>query len=500
MDKKRVVILGAGPSGLAAAYELLNRAGSQYEVIILEQSDNVGGMQRTVTHQGNYMNLAGHRLHSEYSTVINWISNFLPKQSAPSFDDKKLGRDVMCDPDGKDPQTENNVLLCRRDYSSSIVKDHFIELPVSPSLSNTKSLGVLKNFKIKASLFHSKASKRRFGTLESYLINTYGLEFYSTVLERYIEKLWNKHPAEITAESVNFNLTDIMLSDFFTSEKISDNSRMYYTPKLGNGALWERVAAEIKKLGGKIITGCRVNGLVCKGLVVQTVDCTVAKEKRSLSADIFISTLPLKELINSFIGIAPPGDVMRIADGLVYRDLLILGLLVKKLKLKNNNPRLKTINNIPPDCSINVHDTSLMLSKINIYNNLSPYLAADPLKTTWLGLEYPCNKGDMFWNMSDNEFFAFAAGEAQRLGLISAPDVLGYKCERIEKAFPAPFGTYSEIERLTRYIDSFVNLYSIGRNGQHRCFYTDAAIITALAAVDNILSGKEDKSMIWECV
>ena len=216
----------------------------------------------------------------------------------------------------------------------------------------------------------------------------------------------------------------------------------------------------------------------------------------SLPADIVISSMPLKDLAAGLDNI--PNKIERIAKGLPYRDFVTVGLLLKKLNLKNKT-KIKTINNIVPDCWIYVQDSGVKLGRIQIFNNWSPYLVAKPEETVWIGLEYFCNENDKYWNMSSQEWRTLGIEELLKMGVISdAADVLDSHLERVKKAYPAYFDTYKDIGKLVDYLDTFDNLYCVGRNGQHRYNNMDHSMATSFAAVRNILGEMSDKKAIWQ--
>ena len=189
-------------------------------------------------------------------------------------------------------------------------------------------------------------------------------------------------------------------------------------------------------------------------------------------------------------------NVASIAAGLPYRDFVTVGLLVDKLSLKNET-KIPTLGNIVPDCWIYVQDTSVKLGRIQIFNNWSPYMLKDPENTVWLGLEYFCQEGDEFWNLSEKDACKFAARELRKIGVIGIDvKVLDYCRVRVKKAYPAYFDTYSQIDKVIEYLNSFENLYCIGRNGQHRYNNMDHSMMTAFKAID-CLEGRADKKKLW---
>lgn len=205
--------------------------------------------------------------------------------------------------------------------------------------------------------------------------------------------------------------------------------------------------------------------------------------------------MPIKDLVAGMNNV--PSDIHRIAAGLPYRDYMTLGVLVKKLKLKNQT-KLRTVGNIVPDCWVYVQDRTVKMGRFQIYNNWSPYMVQDLENSVWLGLEYFVNEGDEMWNMSEKDFSAFGVQEMIKLGLIeNESDVLDTHLERVKKAYPAYFDTYSEMDTLRSWLSGIENLYCVGRNGQHRYNNIDHSMMTSFEAVKDILGGIKDKSNVW---
>ena len=205
--------------------------------------------------------------------------------------------------------------------------------------------------------------------------------------------------------------------------------------------------------------------------------------------------MPIKDLVSGMNDV--PEEMRRIAEGLPYRDYMTVGVLVNKLNLKNETS-MKTVGNIVPDNWVYVHDRSVKMGRFQIYNNWSPYMVKDLAHTVWIGLEYFCNEGDALWSMSDSDFAALGVREMVNLNLIdSRNNVLDTHVERVKKAYPAYFDTYSEIDSLIGYLNTIGNLYCVGRNGQHRYNNIDHSMCTSFETVKNILNGVQDKSNIW---
>ena len=505
--KKRVVIIGAGPAGLTAAYELLKRE-TEYEVVILEESEALGGISRTVRYHGNRMDIGGHRFFSKDQEVMQWWSDLMPLQGAPSKDDAILGRKKPLSDGGPNPEEEDRVMLVRDRVSRIYYLSKFFDYPISMKGQTIRNMGFARTMKAGFSYLKSMMFKKKEDSLENFYINRFGKVLYGMFFEGYTEKLWGRHPSEIAADwgaqrvkglSITALIKD-MFRKAFGSKKAQEKVEtslieQFWYPKFGPGQLWETVADEVQKTGGIILTGCSVKQIVCEKGKIKSVVCSSKVGDKSVGGDYFFSSMPVKDLVEGMTGDTPPEEITAIAKGLPYRDFVTVGLLVNRLNLKNETA-VKTLGNIVPDCWIYVQETTVKLGRIQIFNNWSPYLVEDPEHTVWVGLEYFCNEGDEFWNMSDDECIDFAAKELDKMGIITSGDVLDAHRERVKKAYPAYFDTYSEIGRLVEYLDTFDNLYCIGRNGQHRYNNMDHSMLTAMRAVD-CMQGKCGKDAVW---
>lgn len=294
-----------------------------------------------------------------------------------------------------------------------------------------------------------------------------------------------------------------MLKDIFGKILLGKKTKVetslieeFVYPKLGPGQLWEKTADEIRKMGGKILMNSSVGSINTDGeKIVSVTYKNEAGEDEIITGDIFISSMPVKDLVG---GIEPkaPENIRDIAQGLPYRDFVTVGLLVNKLNLVNKT-KIKTLNNIVPDCWIYIQDHGVKLGRIQIFNNWSPYMVSEPESKVWIGLEYFCAEGDDFWNMPDNERIRFAADELVKMGIIDSNVVLDYHCEKVKKAYPAYFDTYDQLDEVIEYLDGYPNLYCVGRNGQHRYNNMDHSMVTSFEAVKCILNNSSDRSSVW---
>lgn len=511
MSKQKVIIIGAGPAGITAAYELLNEENAleKYDVTILEETDAIGGISRTVRHGGNRMDIGGHRFFSKDEQVMQLWEKLMPVQGEPSFDDKLLGREKPLVKGGPDPEKEDRVMLVRDRVSRIYYLKKFFDYPISMKAQTIKNLGLLRTAKAGFSYIGSSVHKRKEDSLENFYINRFGRVLYGMFFEGYTEKLWGRHPREISADwgaqrvkgiSIRAIIKD-MFKKAFGGKKNNKNVEtslieQYWYPKFGPGQLWESVAEDVKKLGGTVKMNCRVKNIEVKDGKILSVLCDTASGEEKTKGDIFISSMPVKDLVSGIVGDEPSEEIANIAKGLPYRDFVTVGLLLSRLDLKNET-NIKTLGNIVPDCWIYVQEPDVKLGRIQVFNNWSPYMVKDPEKTVWIGLEYFCTEGDDFWNMSDEECTDFAVGELEKMGVINRADVLDSHRERVKKAYPAYFDTYDQMDKAIEYLNSIDNLYCIGRNGQHRYNNMDHSMATAMRAVDCITGRESDKNVIW---
>ncbi|EFA22110.1 NAD(P)/FAD-dependent oxidoreductase [Bifidobacterium gallicum] len=515
-QKETVVIIGGGPAGLTAAWELVKDGGSdRYDVTVLEETEEFGGIARTVKYHGNRMDIGGHRFFSKDERIMDWWKQTLPLQGAPSYDDKKLGREHELEPGGPDPETTDEVMLKRHRVSRIYWNKHFLDYPISLSVDTLKAMGPRITMSAGFSYLKSVVHKLPEDNLENFYINRFGRKLYSMFFEGYTEKLWGRHPSVISADWGSQRVKGLSIMGVLKNAvqklmpKQRDNDEVetslieeFWYPKLGPGQLWETVERNAREAGAKVITGAKVvevrqqDGAI-SSVVYESSDGT----RTELKADQFVSSMPVKDLVEALdtTSAPAPADMKEVAQGLPYRDFVTVGLLVKKMGLKNTTD-IPTLGNPPivPDCWIYVQDPGYKVGRIQIFNNWSPYLVEDVDDTVWIGLEYFCTEGDAFWNLSDDEARKFAIQEMTRMGVISGPDdVLDAHRERVKKAYPAYFDTYDCMPELVEYLDSFGNLYCVGRNGQHRYNNMDHSMATAIEAVDNIREHKDSKDNVW---
>ena len=388
--KKQVVIIGAGPAGLTAAFELLSRS-KEYAVTVLEESAVLGGISRTINYKGNRMDMGGHRLFSKNVHVNQWWENILPTEN------QSISADAS-----------DAVMLLRNRVSRILFDSRFYDYPISLRAQTLRNLGFKNTFKVGVSYLHSVIRKLPETNLENFYINRFGRKLYEMFFEEYTANLWGRHPKEIDASwgaqrvkglSITTVLKDVFRKIFRKKSSNVETSLIeeFKYPKYGPGQLWELTATHIRQLGGNIITNAEVIKFNKLGNRIISLTYLTDGVETELNADYFISSMPLKDLVSGINDV--PKHISDIAAGLPYRDFMTLGVLVRNLKLKNETD-IKTIGDIVPDCWIYVQDRNVKMGRIQIFNNWSPYMVKDPEHTVWIGLEYFVKEDDSMWNMS----------------------------------------------------------------------------------------------------
>ena len=504
-ESKTAIIIGAGPAGLTAAYELLQRA-PHIKPIVFETSGFLGGIARTVNYKGNRMDIGGHRFFSKSVRVLQWWENILPleknalKDGQVTIKYQNKSAKFYSGHQGVDPDKTDKVMLVRNRLSRIFFGGKFFDYPVTLSWKTFSNLGLFRMIKITAAYMGAKIRPRQERSLEDFFINRFGGELYRTFFKDYTEKVWGVPCNEISPQWGGQRVKGLsmgkvlvhMVRKFIFPKKASENVetsliQKFLYPKLGPGQMWEEVAALIHARGSQIHLHHQVIELTMREGSIKEIKVKdlLTGEIRSQKGDYFISTMPVKDLVAS-IEPAVPESVSKAAQGLVYRDFMTVGLLVKKL----NKPEIVLDN------WIYIQDKGVKVGRLQIFNNWSPYLVKDPA-TVWIGLEYFCNEGDELWNTKDDEFRAFAIHELVRLGILKKEDVIDGTVIRMPKAYPAYTGTYFMFEGIRKFTDSIENLFLIGRNGMHKYNNQDHSMLAAMTAVDNIVSNTKSKDNLW---
>ncbi len=548
---RRAIIIGAGPAGLTAGLELLRRTGIQ--PILLEASDEIGGISRTIKYKGYRMDIGGHRFFSKSDRVMQWWIDLMPPEveehsqpeisyqgktrtvavparlpeepvlrgagphvdlDEPSAEDDDAEHEepveilVTPHPDKVTTQDPDLVMLIRPRKSRIYYLRKFFDYPITLTATTLNNLGPVRTLRVGTSYLLSRVRQiTPEKSLEDFLINRFGRQLYLTFFKSYTEKVWGTPCEDISAEWGAQRIKGLSLTTAIKhfvkktfagkpsgdlAQKGTDTSLIerFMYPKFGPGQLWEHVADLIREQGGEIHMGWKVAAIHCEGSRVVSVDAVNSQgERKQFAGDYFFSTMPMRELVQA-LDAPVPQNVREVSEGLQYRDFITVGLLAERLKVKEPDGGLLK------DTWIYVQEPDVLLGRLQIFNNWSPYLVSDPSKV-WIGLEYFCYETDDLWKMQDEELKKFAIAEVAKIGILNADDVLDGHVVRVPKTYPAYFGTYDRFEELREFTDSFENLFLVGRNGMHKYNNQDHSMLTAMTVVDGLVSGHVDKAALW---
>lgn len=501
-----VVIIGAGPAGLTAAYELSTR--SSKRIIVIEADSQVGGISKTVDYKGNKIDIGGHRFFSKSDWVLNWWQKFLPilapeDEVVATYHNKQKAIKI-------DQRASNDKphMLLRPRKSRIFYNKKLFEYPIKLNLNTLLKIGLWKSIKILFSILYSRVFPRKDEqSLEDFYVNRFGYELYSTFFKDYTEKVWGKKCTEISAEwgrqrvkglslrkIIRHYLTTLFYpsKQSFASEETEQTLTEYFLyPQCGPGQLWETVASKCIENGVEIRLNQVVDsinfmsGQVCGA----TFTNLVTRERESVKCQDIISTMPVRNLVRSMNGVVP-NAIRNIASDLEYREFLIVGLLLDDLVLKD-----KTGLDVK-DNWLYIQEGDVKLGRVQLFHNWSPYMVAEKGKY-WIGAEYFCQKGDDLWARPESDLTALAIEELSRIGIIDRSKVLDSTVVKMPKAYPSYVGSYNQFSKIKTYFNSINNLYLIGRNGTHRYNNQDHSMLTAKEAVDNLINKITDHSNIW---
>jgi protoporphyrinogen oxidase len=452
---KRVVIIGAGPAGLTAAYELTKL---NLRPIVIEKLDKVGGISRTEDYKGFYFDMGGHRFFTKSAEV------------------NQMWQEVM----GAD--------FLRRARLSRIYYNHkFFYYPLKP-LNTLMRLGLIESILIILSYLRWQLFPyRQEETFEQWVTNRFGKRLFLTFFKTYTEKVWGIPCSKLKAEWAAQRIKDLSFKTALISMFVKPKNTIttlidqFDYPRRGPGMMWSTVKERVEERGGCV----RMNTDVVKinrteNRIDSVVICHDGQQETIAGSD-FISSMPLTEFIKK-LDPAPPAPVLAAADKLTYRDYLTVCLIANKAETF-------------PDNWIYVHDPSVQVGRIQNFKNWSPDMVPDQSKTS-LGLEYFCTVGDELWNMSDADLVELGKREIDRVGLASYNDIEDGCVFRVPKAYPVYDSDYrSYLAVIRQYVDNLDNFQTIGRNGLHRYNNQDHAMLTGMYAVRNMLWG--EKNDLW---
>ena len=415
------------------------------------------------------------------------------------------------------PESDDLVMLVRPRKSRIYYLRKFFDYPIKLTGNTIANLGPVRMVKIGYSYVMSRVTPiKEEKSLEDFLINRFGKELYLTFFKSYTEKVWGTPCDKISAEwgaqrikglSLTTALKHFVKKAFSgkpksvagdgasskdIAQKGTDTSLIerFLYPKFGPGQLWEHVAEKIVAMGGEIHMHWKVDAILVEGsrvVAIEAVDQT--GERQRIEGDYFISTMPMRELVEA-LHVDVPANVREVSDGLQYRDFITVGVLANKLDVREPD------GGLIKDTWIYIQEPDVLLGRLQIFNNWSPYMVSDPTKV-WIGLEYFCYDTDPLWAMPDDDLKLFAAKELEKIGILRTSEVTDSHVVRVPKTYPAYFGTYDRFSELREFTDSFENLFLVGRNGMHKYNNQDHSMLTAMAVVDGIAAGHVDKAAVW---
>lgn len=454
---RHVVIIGAGPAGITAAWELVRRG---VQVTVLEKYHLVGGISRTEQYKGYYFDIGGHRFFTKVDEV------------------NKLWNEWM-----------GSEFLLRPRTSRIYYDGKFYDYPIK-AFNALWNMGLWRSILIVLSYLQFKIFPyRQEETFEQWVTNRFGKRLYEIFFKTYTEKVWGIPTSEIRAEWAAQRIKGLSLFEAVRNalfkprnQDIKTLIEEFHYPRRGPGMMWERVVERVEAKGGQIVMNADAVKVKRDGHTVTGVEALVNGVSQFFPATDVINTSPLTELIAKLDPPVPP-EIKTSVGHLSYRDFISVVLILDK-------------PNLFPDNWIYIHSPEVKVGRIQNFANWSPYMVPDP-NTSSLGLEYFCTEGDEFWNTSDAELFELGKREMAKIGLTQGANVIDGTVVRQLKAYPVYDSVYAEhLERVKQYLGTFTNLQTVGRNGLHKYNNQDHSMLTAIYAVENMLGlGQHD---LWE--
>jgi protoporphyrinogen oxidase len=452
-----VVIAGAGPGGLTAAYQLTKRG---QHPIVLESDDVVGGISRTVVRDGWRFDLGGHRFFTKVPEV------------------EALWHEIL--PDGD--------FLLRPRMSRIFYKGKYYDYPLK-ALNALRNLGLKESFLCGLSYVDARIRPpKNQDNYENWLVARFGWRLYRTFFKTYTERVWgvevSQMPADWAAQRIkNLDLGKAVLNALLPKRNQTEITTLieeFQYPKFGPGMMWEVCAEKVQAAGGSVHLQSRLTTIKVADGQAQSVVYDHDGTAQEVAASHVISTMPLRELVHT-LSPPPPPEVLAAADGLHYRDYLTVALVV---------PESRSF----PDNWIYIHAPEVHVGRIQNYGSWSPYLVKDG--RTCLGLEYFVFEGDEMWEMADDDLIALGTKELSELGLVEPGDVESGYVVRVPKAYPYyDFSYKANVEIIRRYLETEApNVHPVGRNGMHKYNNQDHSMYTAILTVENIFGASDD---IW---
>ncbi len=453
------MIIGAGPAGLTAAYKLL---GSGVHPIVFEKDDVVGGISRTVRYKGYKFDIGGHRFFTKVKVV------------------EDMWHEVMRDD-----------FLLRSRSSRILYRGKYFHYPMRPmnavfGLGLGNSVLVILSY-LKSLVFPVWPER----TFQDWVSNRFGRRLFNIFFKTYTEKVWGIPCTSISADwaaqriqgfSLKTTLKNALVGNQVASKRdvVKTLIGSFHYPRYGPGMMWERVMSLVQERGGEVHLKSDVTKLYWSGNKIRAAEVSNAESSQRIEGDHFISTMPVRELIEK-LDPPPPEEVQEAGRGLKYRDFLTVALIIDRADVFSDN-------------WIYVHDETVKVGRLQNFKNWSPDMVPDPGKTC-IGLEYFCFEGDNLWETGDEQLIELASVELEKLGIVRREEIEDGAVVRMPKAYPVYDHYYVDhLARVREFLDRFDNIHLVGRNGMHRYNNQDHSMLSAMLACENILGANHD---VW---
>lgn len=453
-----ILIIGAGPAGLTAAYELMKLGRRS---ILVEKDSVVGGISRTVKYNGYHFDIGGHRFFTKVLRV------------------HKMWEEVL----GED-------FIKRPRLSHVYYKRKFFLYPIKP-IDVVKKLGFLESLLAGLSYLKAKIVPRRTEeSFEDYIVNNFGERLYRTFFKSYTEKVWGIPCMEIKAEWAAQRIKGLSVASLIATalfgnrgNKVKSLIEEFYYPKLGPGQMWEKTLERVLASGlTEVYFNTTVRELRHREGDIYEVQISTPEGEKTIPVAGVISSIPIAELFR-LCNPPMPEVALEAASALSYRDFISVALMLKRVDLFDDN-------------WIYIHEPGVQVGRIQNFNNWSPYMTPNNT-TTCIGLEYFCFSTDPIWSMDDQKLLALAGDELERIGLARRNEIVDGAVVRMAKTYPVYNDAYAGAMPVVREaFGLFKNLYPVGRNGMHRYNNQDHAMLTAMLAVENLVSDAGHN--LWE--
>ncbi len=449
MEEDPALIIGAGPAGLAAALEMAKRGEAP---LILEQASCVGGMARTEVHEGYRFDIGGHRFLTRMPDIQRLWEEALP---------------------GAFPEVSRLSHIC--------FEGRFIRYPIEIG-DVLRAVGPAEGARMIAGYLRARCRPRGGETtFEEWVSSRFGDRLYERFFKGYTEKVWgvpcNRLRSEMAAERIQgLSLASALTGAVTGRRGLKTLTDRFHYPQLGPGMMWEAFSRSVELQGGEVRLKSPVVRLRLEGRSVRAVIVRRGDREEEIPVSRVLSSMPLRDLVRRMEP-APPAEVLKAAARLVYRDFILVGLVVDR-------------KNLFLDQWIYVHSPEVAVGRIQNFKNWSRDMVPDPDMSS-LGMEFFCSRGDGLWERTDQALADLAARDLERLGLAKRAEVVRSAVFRQTEAYPVDLtDTPGHVETLRRFLSRIPNVQTMGRNGLHRYDNQDSAMVTGIRVARRSRAGR----------